>query len=231
MCVFTKDLWLISRGNTRPLESCPPRYPALTLPWRARGEFLSADGRLESTLLKLDLFLVSWVQIKHSDVPLCSHNQLLLCVSDLSVASSLAEDFFTRASSEGIHTPFTPPVTLVSAGQSDLIQKDVGGQKGRKENLLSEYDPPSTRNIKKKAKDQKIEGKNEGEWRNTSCCSTSEALVFAEAECGGQTRPAPLWWSYRAGLWKLEAEELVTVHMCALSFLFLNALVTSVSKV
>ncbi len=37
MCVFVKDPWLISGGNVWPRECCPPRRPALTLPWWENG--------------------------------------------------------------------------------------------------------------------------------------------------------------------------------------------------
>lgn len=78
-CVFVKDLWLISRGNVWPRESCPPNRPAPTLPWPEHG--FSLSWREIGQPRNLSFRTIAWgrVQIKHFSMCVVMRSCVFVC--------------------------------------------------------------------------------------------------------------------------------------------------------
>lgn len=80
--VFVRDPWLISRGSLWPPESCPPCWPALTLPWQ-RDSFVFQLKRDRLSGIWAPAYHMVWspnTTLQH----VCGNEELLFCVLSVS---------------------------------------------------------------------------------------------------------------------------------------------------
>lgn len=192
-CVFVKDLWLISRGNVWPRESCPPNRPAPTLPWPEHGFSLSRRETGQPRNLSFRTIARGRVQIKHFSMCVVMRSCVFVC--KLSVGGLLplvcrlgwaflfcwCLDVFSCSSSPPTHThstlegntenkrnptpslPRGPPLVMAGWPHS-------GGCGVTRAGKISCVKTQNDRNGKRKRMKSRRDVKK-NKWRTNSCCT------------------------------------------------------------